>query len=351
MIWKNKQFWGIIIALALLAFCLKDVTVAEVSALLSRLDFLKLIPAVVGAFLFMIFRGMRWKLMIQKHKDFKIIHALSLYSAGQMLNMAMPMLTGQVGRMFLFNKKAGLKKTIVFSTVILEVLFDAIALITFLVLISLAFAFPDEYRGLSIALALVTAFVLIMLYVFLHYRDNLDGFLRRTSRARWPGFYITIHKFIMSFTKGIEMLKSTQHMAGCLMYSFLSWGMHTISIYYLLNAFGLHLPIATAATVMVINTLAMMIPITPGNAGTFEIAVSSSLSAFSVGRSDAVLFALALHLMDMMPIFLLGFYFTKIEHISLREIKKAHEKDNLLDEVSDEGEIVSDEKPVRNETT
>lgn len=335
--------------MALLAFCLKDVTVTEVSALLSRLDFLKLIPAVVGAFLFMIFRGMRWKLMIQKHKDFRIIHALSLYSAGQMLNMAMPMLTGQVGRMFLFNKKAGLKKTIVFSTVILEVLFDAIALITFLVLISLAFAFPDEYRGLSIALALVTAFVLIMLYVLLHYRDNLDGFLRRTSRARWPGFYITIHKFIMSFTKGIEMLKSTQHMAGCLMYSFLSWGMHTISIYYLLNAFGLHLPIATAATVMVVNTLAMMIPITPGNAGTFEIAVSSSLSAFSVGRSDAVLFALALHLMDMMPIFLLGFYFTKIEHISLREIKKAHEKENLLDEVSDEGEIVSDEKPVRNE--
>jgi len=350
MIWKKKQFWGIIIALALLAFCLKDVRVAEVRALLSRLDFVKLIPAVIGALLFMLFRGMRWRLMVQPHKDFKMLHALSLYSAGQMLNMAMPMLTGQVGRMFLFNRRAGLKKTIVFSTVILEVLFDAIALITFLILISLAFAFPEKYRAAGIAISSLTVIALIVLYVILHYRDNLDGFLRKNCRKRWPGFYITIHKFLMSFTKGIEMLKSTQHMAGCLMYSFLSWGMHTISIYYLLNAFGLHLPIATAATIMVVNTIAMMVPITPGNAGTFEIAVSRSLTAFSVGRSDAVLFALALHLMDMLPIFLLGFYFTRIEHISLREIKKeVHQEASLLDKISEEGEFVGDEKPAKKE--
>ena len=350
MIWKNKQFWGIIFALALLGFCIKDVRLSDVSALLTRLDFLKLIPAVLGAFLFMLFRGMRWKLMVQKHKDFKMLHALSLYAAGQMLNMAMPMLTGQVGRMFLFNRKAGLKKAFVFSTVILEVLFDAITLITFLVMISLAFAFPQQYRSLGIAISSLTVFVLILLYVILHYRSNLDGFLQKRCHGRWPRFYTAVHKFIMSFTNGIEMLKSTQHMAGCLTYSFLSWGMHTISIYYLLNAFGLHLPIATAATVMVINTLAMMIPITPGNAGTFEIAVSTSLSAFGVARPDAVLFALALHLIDMVPIFLLGFYFTKIEHISLREIKKAHEDESLLDKVSEEGEFVGDEKPAKRES-
>ncbi len=349
MIWKKKQFWGIIIALALMAFCLKDVRVAEVRDLLSRLDFVMLIPAVIGAFLFMLFRGMRWKLMVQQHKDFKMLHALSLYSAGQMLNMAMPMLTGQVGRMFLFNRKAGLEKTFVFSTVILEVLFDAITLITFLVLISLAFAFPEKYRTTGIAISSLTITVLILLYVVLHYRDKLNRFLHKNCHNRWPRFYTAIHKFIMSFTHGIEMLKSTQHMAGCLMYSFLSWGMHTVSIYYLLNAFGLHLPIATAATIMVVNTIAMMIPITPGNAGTFEIAVSRSLMAFSVGRSDAVLFALALHLMDMVPIFLLGFYFTRIEHISLREIKKAHEDESLLDNVSEEGEFVSDKKTTKRE--
>jgi uncharacterized protein (TIRG00374 family) len=340
MIWKKKQFWGILIALALLAFCLKDVKMPELRALMLRIDFLLLIPSVAGAILFILFRALRWKLMIQQHKDFKTLHALSMYCAGQMLNMAMPMLTGQVGRMFLFSKRAGLKKTIVFSTVILEVLFDSIALITFLVLISLAFAFPDRYRTLGIIASMLTVAVLVLLYVILHFRDALDEFSRKKLRHRWPGFYITVRKFLRSFTTGINMLKSTPHMAGTLMYSFLSWGMHTISIFFLLKAFGLHLPIATAATVMVVNTLALMIPITPANAGTFEVAVSRSLTAFSVGRSDAVLFALALHLIDMIPIFALGFYFTKIERISLRDIKKAHENTSLLASVSETGEFI-----------
>lgn len=344
MIWKKKQFWGVLIALALLAFCLKDVKIPELRDLIQRIDFLMLVPAVVGAILFILFRALRWKLMVQQHRDFKTMHAISMYCAGQMLNMAMPMLTGQVGRMFLFSKRAGLKKTFVFSTVILEVLFDAVAMITFLVLISLAFAFPDKYRTLGIVISMVTVSVLILLYVILHYRDALNEFSRKRLRHRWPGFYITVRKFLMSFTKGIRMLKSTQHMAGCLLYSFLSWGMHTISIFFLLKAFGLHQPLATAATIMVVNTLALMIPITPGNAGTFEVAVSRSLTAFGVGTSDAVLFALALHLIDMIPIFALGFYFTRIEHISLRDIKKAHEDAQLLDKVSEEGDYIGDEE-------
>ncbi len=340
MIWKKKQFWGTIVALALLAYCLKDIRLTEVEMLFERLDYLLLIPALISAFLFMIFRGLRWKLIVQQQKDLKTMHALSLYSAGQMLNMVMPMLTGQVGRMILFSKRAGLKKTFTFSTIILEVLFDAIALITFLVLVSLAFTFPDQYRSLGVMISALTIAGLTLLYFILHFRENIDEFSRKCFRKRWPGFYITVRKFLLTFINGMEMLKSTQHMAGSIMYSFLSWAAHTISIYFLLKSFGFHLPLATAATVMIVNTVALMIPITPGNAGTFEIAVSRSLTAFSVGRSDSVLFALALHLIDMLPIFAMGLYFMHIEKISLREIKKEHEDESLLDKITEEGKFV-----------
>jgi len=351
MFWKKKQVWGTLIALVLLAFCVKDIKLPEVEMLLQRIDYVSLIPALVGAYLFMILRGLRWRLIVHQRRHLKLMQALSLYSAGQMLNMAMPVLTGQVGRMILFSRRAGLRKTFVFSTIILEVLFDAITLISFLVLISLAFAFPDRYRALGISISSLTFALLILLYVILHFRDELDKFSRKSFRKRWPGFYITLRKFLMSFTKGITMLKSSQHMAGSIMYSFLSWGAHTISIFYLLKSFGLHLPIATAATVMIVNTIALMVPITPGNAGTFEIAVSRSLTVFTVGRSDAVLFALALHLIDMIPIFSLGLYFTHFEKISLSAIKKEHEDDSLLDQVSTEGELIEGHRGSKKETT
>jgi uncharacterized membrane protein YbhN (UPF0104 family) len=87
----------------------------------------------------------------------------------------------------------------------------------------------------------------------------------------------------------------------------------------------------------------MMIPITPGNAGTFEVAVSTTLSAFSVPRSDAVLFALALHLLDLLPIFIFGFLFVHLEKVSISEIRNKQSEHTILDEVDEDGVVLEQE--------
>jgi len=254
----------------------------------------------------------------------------------------MPMLTGQVGRLFLFSRTEGIRKTVIFSTIILEILFDAISLVVFLFVTSLAFAFPQEYRSLSLVLVLVTVVVLIVLYTVLHWQMSLEGFVRRRFRERAPGFYITMKKFLRSFNKGMELLRSSQHMIGSMAYSLLSWAIHTLVIYLLLKSFGLSLPYGAAAAIMILNTLAVMIPITPGNAGTFELAVSSSLIAFSVGRGDAVMFALMLHLLDLLPIFTMGMFFLHHDKVSIREIRSQHDDDVVFDKVSENGVFVDD---------
>jgi uncharacterized protein (TIRG00374 family) len=301
-----------------------------------------LVPAIAGAYLFIIVRALRWKLMAEQQKKITVMQALSLYGAGQIVNIAMPILTGQVGRMFLFSKKGGFRKSFIFSTIVLEILFDAIALIVFLVLISLAFAFPDKYRSLGVVIASATIVLLVLLYLILHYKDSLNKYSRSRFREKWPGTYVTIKKFLGSFTKGINMLKSSQHMLGSITLSLIAWILHTLSIYFLFKSFGFDLPVAAAATVMIVNTIALMIPITPGNAGTFEVAVSRSLTAFAVGRSDAVLFALALHIIDILPIFTFGLYFMRAEHVSIKEIKKQQRESNFKPSLSAEAELVED---------
>ena len=97
---------------------------------------------------------------------------------------------------------------------------------------------------------------------------------------------------------------------------------------------------------MIINTLAVMVPITPGNVGTFEVAVSTSLVAFSIGRSDAVLFALALHLLDLLPVYLLGFFFIRYEKVSLKDFKSRHKDEKILDRLTEEGTLVEKEENV-----
>ncbi|MEA3297470.1 MAG: lysylphosphatidylglycerol synthase transmembrane domain-containing protein [candidate division Zixibacteria bacterium] len=340
MIWKKKQFWGTLIAVGLLAFCVKDISLSELKALSLRVDYFYLIPSVLFTYVFVIAKSLRWKLMVSRHKSLTYFRSISLYSAGLILNIIMPVLTGQVGRMFLFAKKEGLRKTFVFSTIILEIIFDAMSLVIFLFLTSLAFVFPEGYRSISIIVAGITILMLITLYLVLHYQYTLEEISYHRLRDRWPSLYIGIRKFIRSFTKGIETLRSSQHFAGTFLYSIVSWSAHTLVIYFLLKAFGFELPLAAAASVMIINTIALLIPITPGNAGTFEVAVSASLAAFSVGRSDAVLFAVALHLIDLLPVLSLGFFFLRSEKLSIREIKSRHDDGMIFDEITKNGTLV-----------
>jgi uncharacterized protein (TIRG00374 family) len=254
------------------------------------------------------------------------------------------MLTGQVGRMFLFSKNEGFKKSFIFSTIILEILFDSISLILFLLLTSLAFVFPDKYRFVGYIIAGVTILLIIALYLILHYQEKIEGLCQNKFRERWPGFYINIKKFMRSFVQGINLLKSSQHFASSLAYSMMAWITHTLVVYFLMLSFGYHLPFAAAASVMIINTLALMIPITPGNAGTFEVAVSTSLLAFSVVRSDAVLFALALHILDLIPIGILGYIYMHLEKVSIRQIKSEHEDDLIYDKISEDGDYLVEEE-------
>jgi uncharacterized protein (TIRG00374 family) len=340
--WKKKQFWGALIGIALLAYCVKDIRLSELHSLAERVNYYYLIPAVLCGFLFMSFKGMRWRLMIIRQKRVPRLRAITVYCAAQILGIVMPALTGQVGRIILLAHKEALRKTFVFSAIVLEILFDAISLIVFMLVTSLAFAFPANYRFMSFVVAAVTVGMMILLYVILHYQAGVEEFGRRRMRERWPGAYITFKKFLRSFTKGIEVLRSSQHTIGTLAYSLAAWTTHMMVVWFLMKSFGLDLPFATAAVVMIINTIVLMVPITPGNAGTFELAVSTSLAAFSVGRSDAVLFALALHILDLVPTLILGFYFLHLEKLSLRRLKQENQDEDILDRIDEEGAFIEE---------
>lgn len=350
--WKKKQFWGGVVAIIALALCLKDVSLEELSRLSERLNYWWVIPAVGGAFVFQILRALRWRVMISKQLQLPLIQGTSLYAAGTLLNAVMPALTGQVGRMFLFNRQIGLRKTFVFSTIVLEVLFDAISLIVILAATSVMFEFPEQYKELSFIIVGATIVGLILLWLILMWQQRLERFGRRRLRSRWPGTYIVLLKFLRSFVKGINLLKSTEHFTASLLYSVGSWVAHILVMFFLLHSFGLELGWTVAAGVMIIASIALMVPITPGNAGTFELVISqalvilaeSSALAVTISKTDAVLIAFALHLVDLLPITLLGLTYVHFQKMSLRDIKRAHEKERLLDKISEDGTLIEEEQ-------
>ena len=66
--WKKKQFWGGLIAIALLAYCVKDIKVSDIRVLLTRVNLYYLIPCIAAAFIFVILKGVRWRVLLSRQK-------------------------------------------------------------------------------------------------------------------------------------------------------------------------------------------------------------------------------------------------------------------------------------------
>ncbi|MFH2036221.1 MAG: lysylphosphatidylglycerol synthase transmembrane domain-containing protein [Candidatus Zixiibacteriota bacterium] len=335
---KSKEFWGTIIAVILLGYCFKGFSWTDMKTLCARVSYTYIIPVVFLEFAMVISRALRWGTIIEKTKKLSVYRLSTLFAAGQVINIVMPALTGMVGRIWLFSKKTDLKKSYIFSTVVIEVLFDAICTVLLIVILSMAFVFPEEYRSVSYIIAIATVATLILLYLILTLKDRIGNFGRKHIRSRWPGAYITLKKFANSFTQGIELLKSVKYFSRTMFLTMFSWVAHIYIAYFLFKAFGFELPLILAVVIMVINSLALMIPITPGNAGTFELAVMATLTAFHIAKSDAVLFALALHILDLIPIVVMGSLFLRTEHLTLKQIKEEGEKDEIIEE-NDDGDL------------
>ncbi|MFC1476176.1 lysylphosphatidylglycerol synthase transmembrane domain-containing protein, partial [Candidatus Zixiibacteriota bacterium] len=122
-----------------------------------------------------------------------------------------------------------------------------------------------------------------------------------------------------SFLAGLRMLKSGRHLALVIVLSLASWLVHAIAVFSLLNAFGFELPFWGALVILIVNTAAIMIQISPGNLGTFQFACILGLSFFGIPKESALSFSLVLHVAETLPIALLGTYYSFSSHIRLKE--------------------------------
>jgi len=334
---KKKQFWGGLIAIGILIFLFYDLDILRTVEVAKGLQIWYLVPALLGSLLLIVFKTLRWMTIVSKVRKVIFWPTLFLYSTAQIIGILLPALTGQAGRIILFAKKGNFTKTYAFSTIFLEVVLDGAGLISLMLLSSSVFIFPEEYRFISYIIAGATAFVFILFYFSLRFQSQIESFGYNKIRRRSPKMFLILRKFFRSFNDGISVIRSTEKLFIVSLFTILSWTAHIVAIYFLFHMFNLDLPFWAAVVVIIINYLALMIPVTPGNLGSFQLAVVAGLNIFSVPKTEAVLFSMILYVVDMLPMIGLSTFFLFKEHFSISEIS---EDEKLLAEVE---EIVTDE--------
>lgn len=340
---KRKRFWGLLLAAGLLVYCFYDFDFHSVLDALSSLNVRYLIPLIFLEIFIALVRTLRLKIIIDPIKRVGFTFIFPIYCIGMMTNLLMPFLTGQVARLYIISKKIRLAKTFVFTTTVLEVLFDGMALLGIVLLISLFFVIPSQFRAWHfILLGGIVLVVLISLLVLSRSHGKSHDFISRFTVHLPPATKKKIDNIRNSFLSGLQFLRSTRHLFVVSSLSLFSWLAQAAMVYLLILAFQFSISLWGAVIITAVVTIMLTIVIAPWNIGTFQAATVAAMQPFGITKPEALAFSFLLHVFVYLPPVILGAFFSFKEGLTFRELKDEGEKGvediKMADTVAPEGE-------------
>jgi glycosyltransferase 2 family protein len=214
---------------------------------------------------------------------------------GLAVNNLAPARLGDVVRLTLGARSAGLGLARATSSMVVERLLDLLGL-ALLGLALLPFTpLPWQLRGVILTVGLGSALGLALLCSLASWRTRLGDWLEQLM-SRWPGLARAgrLNRFdeLVTCLAGFERPSC---LVGPLLLSLLHWLVNGCIYGLLLLALGLQLPLVAPLFVMVVACLGQMLPSSPGYVGVLDYLCVLALGFFGVDPTAALAFALLLH--------------------------------------------------------
>ncbi len=325
---KLNLFLSVVIGGAFLYFAFKGVNLSDVLAAFQKADYIYIIPSMAALALYIVVRTYRWGLIFRPGRIPSFRGRLSSILIGIMANNIFPAKLGEVARAFIIGKSDSVNVSRTFGTIILERVFDFLALIFFLVVIALAS--PVErgivFKSSGIMLAgfittaagfigILTALLAVKFWTAqaAKYAGKAAGIFSKQAAERISGL-------VISFAEGLRPLDDPWNAAKIFIVSLGQWCLSGLMTYLMMLAFGINLTPVSSFFVFIVMTLGVVIPPSPGGVGTTQFFAIYCLSWYNVGQPDALSFSLVSNFMVFAVLTLAGWYFLIKESLKFGDI-------------------------------
>jgi uncharacterized protein (TIRG00374 family) len=323
---------GAAIAVGLLWWALRDVSLVEVLGHLASARPIPLLAAVAVATLGFLLRALRWQEMLapggERPRFAPMWHAVAI---GFMANHLLPARAGEFARAFVGARLTGLKFSTTLGSLVLERALDGVAVLglTLVPLLTLTTAEIDG-RDLAPVLRLLAAVFAAVLTValLLALAPNAAGrlvhrVLRVVLPAKWAH---RIDGIVDGALRGVSVLRHPGPAIKVLGWTLVFWTVNAFSFYFAFAAFGLTLPFQAALLVQGLIVVGIALPSVPGYFGPFEAATKAALVLSGVEPTRAVAYAVGYHIATLIPITLLGLWSLRhAAHLRLRQLTHVEE--------------------------
>jgi len=323
----GKIFLGLVISAVFLYLAFRKVDFGQMWETFRTANYWYFLPAVAIIFLSHYLRAFRWRFLLDPVKR---VDTFSLFSAliiGYMANVFMPAHLGEFLRAYVVSRKRALAMSTTFATIVIERIVDVFSLLVLMVVTLLVYPFPAwvTKSGYIMFAATVGLFLFMVLL-----KRNTDPMLRgirfclKPFPDRWER---KLEGMLLKFVGGIVPLKRRVDYLTVAVLSLLIWACYGGAFFFSCYAFDFvaayHLPWTASLVLLVITTVSIVVPSSPGYVGTYHYLCQVALGMFAVPPGPALSFAIAVHGINFLPVFVVGLFLARHEGMAMSRISEA----------------------------
>lgn len=254
-------------------------------------------------------KAARWRVLLPATPGLTGPRLFGILQISFLLNNVLPARVGDIARVAMTSRQSGVRVGHVLSSLVVERVADAAVLVGCFVLISPFLPLPDAYEEwLRYAWAGVLFGALLVVALVFSRRSVARMARSQAVQRRLPAHEV-LRLEMASFGEGLRALLSRRNAVQIWGWSLAAWAGAFAINYLLMLALGIDAPITVAVLLTCTTNLAMLIPSSPGYVGVFHAAATLSLLPFDVSAPLAFSFAVLAHLVNVLPVSLLGMAF------------------------------------------
>lgn len=296
---------GIAITVVTLYVVYRDANPQEMLAALGDFNLVMLLPFALLYAIQLWAKTERWAQLLERG-TVRLRLLFSSMMVGYTVNTLLPARLGEVARIYLLHRRAGVPAGRTLSTIVLERLLDVATVVIVFGIALLAVDLPDWMRSsILLGTGFLLAGVLVLVVVAYLPRSLLDKMIDLLPKLERMPFKGTIEA---GFTLLVEVVRTRRGVLA-FVWSLPAWACVVLGTHVVLLGFGFDVPIWASMVLVGATTLGMTIPSSPGYVGVFHLLAAESLELFGVAESPAETAALFLHIVSFAPVTLLGLYY------------------------------------------
>jgi uncharacterized protein (TIRG00374 family) len=283
-------------ATALLVYFISRVDRAQLGSAMARVDWRWIVAAIVANALILVSWTALWWTVSPRAERPKYRVMFEINAMSSALMNTVPFLGGHAAAVVMLIKRAGFTRSAALSVLGLDQLGEGLAKVMVFLVAALAAPIPNWMRvGVATVSGAVGALLLGMVVVAHSHsriRPRPDKPLTTVMRMR---------VLAATWAERMETLRSVPQSLMALLFAIGTKVAEGAGMWAVQQAFGVHLSIGSTALVLATVMLGSVLPVAPGNLGTYEAGAILAYRHLGVDPATSTILAIACHACFMIP--------------------------------------------------